>query len=127
MCVCAHTYEHPCLSLQSPENNLKYWSSGTIHIGLDFLFGLDLTKQARLAGKQAPGTHLSLPLQCWDYSNIPPHLAFFFFLMRIELKSPCINTLLTKLSLSLGIIIIINYWINENREVEPLIGPRPYS
>ena len=32
------------------------------------------------------------------------------------------------ISIIIGIIIIIiNYWINENREAEQLIGPRPYS
>lgn len=48
MCVCARV--HTPMPLQSPENNLKYCSSGTIHIGFDSLIGLELTKQARLAG-----------------------------------------------------------------------------
>lgn len=48
MCACARA--HMPVPLQSPENNLKYCSSDTIHIGLDSLIGVELTMQARLAG-----------------------------------------------------------------------------
>lgn len=47
-------------------------------------WNLELVKQARLGGQQVPGICLSLPLECWDYTDMP---WLFMRALKIELRS----------------------------------------
>lgn len=87
------------------------WQSihvSTLSVSHLFLFletefhGMELTKQARLGGQQAPRIFLSSPPPHWDYKHVPPHLALLRWVPGIELRSLCFQakaSSLTKLSL----------------------------
>lgn len=75
VCVCAcrcvfvhesvYVYVGVCVyvCVQAREDNVGYYCSGTVHSVFEkgSLIGLELARQARLAGQGAPGIHLFLP------------------------------------------------------------------
>lgn len=79
VCVGAVAYAHGSMCMGGQRSTagvfLCHSPSCSLRQGL---FGLELDKQVRLAVQQAPGIHLSLSPQHWDYNSRPPHRAFLF-------------------------------------------------
>lgn len=50
--------------------------------------GLEFPKSTRLDGQSTPGAHLSLPSQCRDYKDSPPHPAFLCGFCKLNV-GPC--------------------------------------
>lgn len=80
MCVCVcggHVSTHMCTSMWKPEVSLRFAPHAASKNRTGSFTGLELSKQARLAGKRAPGTYLSPYPQYWDYKQVAPCLASF--------------------------------------------------
>lgn len=68
VCMCAYKRAWVCGSQKST------LSIVSCVLGQGLSLDLELPDQARLLSQQAPGIPLSLPLQCWDYKCMTPHL-----------------------------------------------------
>lgn len=83
MCVCAcggHVGTHICTSMWKPEVSLRFAPHAASKNRTGSLTGLERSKQARLAGRRAPGTYISPYPQYWGYKQVAPCLAALWVL-----------------------------------------------
>lgn len=85
VCVCVHVCVSVCAPVEAGSQplvssmvllRLVFWERVSLNLGLSDL--------ARLGGQWAPGTHLPLPSQDWDYKCMPPHPAFLTLVLGIQ-------------------------------------------
>lgn len=71
MCLYMYVYVYSCICMWKPEDNIKYYSSGTT-----FLFLFSHWPGTHLSNEAGPRIHLSTPPQSCDY-NPPYHPGFW--------------------------------------------------
>lgn len=102
VCVCVCNSAHLYMCVQKPQANsgVAPQRPSTLSFASESLIGLMLTKLARLASQQPPGTCLSLPSQEWDCKHVPSFPAFLygFWGSNISVHACKVNSFLNKLS-----------------------------
>lgn len=75
------------LSVDAKEQPLAVpWILSNLVLKIGYFLALELTRWARLAGQQAPGTHLSPVLQHWNYKHMPLCLGYLYRLWALGVK-----------------------------------------
>lgn len=94
------TYLYTCVRKPQNKSGVVPQRPSTLSFESESLFGLILTKMARLASQQTPGTCLSLPSQERDGKRVPSFPAFLygFWGSNISAHACKVSSFLNKLS-----------------------------
>lgn len=76
-CLCVYVFVQVCMLYMYKHAEASDQSWFTLIFETASFTGLEIIKQPRLVGQQAPGMHLFTPLQCWDAKYAPACPDFF--------------------------------------------------
>ena len=82
--VCVCTCVFLCVQVRSQFQTLLFFKYYHLTHGLLVICN---SPQSSLAGQQALGISLSLALQLRDYKGLPPHMDYFTWVLRSQLRS----------------------------------------